>query len=61
MPAYAIRCKFCREDAEVWRHSYSAVEKALLEWECPKCGCKGYEKVPARTNWTWGESMKEKQ
>ncbi len=59
-PVYVLRCSFCGEESELWRHSYSAIDKALEEWECPKCGCKGYEKVPARTAWRFGDALRSK-
>ena len=59
-PLYITKCKFCQEESEVWRHSYSEIERELLRWACPKCGYTGYEKVPARTSWHFGDALKEK-
>lgn len=60
MPCYVIRCKFCGEEAEVWRHSHFEVERVLREWECRKCGAKEYEKVPALTSWHFGDALRSK-
>jgi hypothetical protein len=36
------------------------MEYVLREWVCPKCGASKYEKVPQRTEWVFGDTLRSK-
>jgi hypothetical protein len=60
MPVYVLRCKSCRDEVTWYAPSFARMESQLNAYECAKCKCREYEKVPQPTSWMWGDNLKEK-